>query len=134
MRIVICEDKGVPVAGLVASAMGNSAIYLLGATSDDGLNSKGAYLSQWTLIRWLKERGAKSYDLGGIDPETNPGVYHFKRGFSGADVCHINPLVASDSAVSSAIVKAGLAVQRTLRGSLSRLSLARSIKQLAPRN
>lgn len=134
MRILVCEDKGVPVAGLVASAMGDSAIYLLGATSDDGLNSKGAYLLQWTLIRWLKERGAKSYDLGGIDPEGNPGVYHFKRGFSGADVCQINPLVASDSAVSSGIVKAGLAMQRTLRGSLSPLNLARSLKQLATKN
>ena len=41
MRILICEDKGVPVAGLVASAMGDSAIYFLGATSNDGLNSKG---------------------------------------------------------------------------------------------
>ena len=56
MRILICEDRGVPVAGLVASAMGDSAIYLLGATSDGGLNSKGAYLLQWTLIKWLKEQ------------------------------------------------------------------------------
>ena len=30
MRVLICQDKGVPVAGLVASAMGDSAIYLLG--------------------------------------------------------------------------------------------------------
>jgi peptidoglycan/xylan/chitin deacetylase (PgdA/CDA1 family) len=134
MRILICEDKGVPVSGLVASAMGDSAIYLLGATSDDGLHSKGAYLLQWTLISWLKERGAKSYDLGGIDPEGNPCVYHFKRGLSGVDVCQINPLVASDSALSSVIVKAGLAMQRTLRSSLSPLNLARSLKQLATRN
>jgi lipid II:glycine glycyltransferase (peptidoglycan interpeptide bridge formation enzyme) len=81
MRILICEDKGVPVAGLVATAMGDSAIYLLGATSDDGLSSKGAYLLQWTLIRWLKENGAKWYDLGGIDPEGNPGVFQVYRGF-----------------------------------------------------
>lgn len=134
MRILICEDKGVPVAGLVASAMGESAIYLLGATSDDGLNSKGAYLLQWTLISWLKENGIKWYDLGGIDPEGNPGVYHFKRGLSGEDVCQINPLTASGSAVSTGIVKAGLAMQRTLRGSLSPLNLARSLKQLATRN
>ena len=134
MRILICEDKGAPVAGLVASAIGDSAIYLLGATSDAGLNSKGAYLLQWTLISWLKERGVKWYDLGGIDPEGNPGVYHFKRGFSGADLCQVNPLVASDSAVSSGIVKAGLAIQRTLRGSLSPLNLARSLKQLATKN
>jgi hypothetical protein len=133
MRILICEDKGVPVAGLVASAIGNSAIYLLGATSDDGLNTKGAYLLQWTLIRGLKENGAKWYDLGGIDPQGNPGVYHFKRGLSGVDVCQINPLAASRSAVSSGIVKAGLAMQRTFRGSLSPLNLARSLKQLATR-
>ena len=57
------------MAGLVASAMGDSAIYLLGATSDDGLNSKGAYLLQWTLIQWLKENGIRWYDLGGIDPK-----------------------------------------------------------------
>lgn len=134
MRILICEDKGVPVAGLVASAMGDSAVYVLGATSDDGLNSKGAYLLQWSLIRWLKENGIKWYDLGGIDPEGNPGVYHFKRGLSGVDVCQINPLAASGSALSSGIVKAGLAMQRTLRGSLSPLNLARSLKRRATRN
>ncbi len=134
MRILICENRGTPVAGLVTSAMGDSAVYLLGATSDAGLNTKGAYLLQWTMIRWLKENGIRQYDLGGIDPAGNPGVYSFKRGFSGLDVCQINPLVASDSAVSSAIVKAGLLMQRALRGSLSSLSMARSRKQLAGKN
>jgi len=129
MRILLCEHKGVPVAGLVVSAMGDSAIYLLGATSDEGLKTKGAYLLQWIMIESLKEMGVKWYDLGGIDPEGNPGVYSFKRGFSGADVCQISPLVASDSAVSSGIVKAGLAMQRTLRG-----NFPRSLKQLATRN
>jgi lipid II:glycine glycyltransferase (peptidoglycan interpeptide bridge formation enzyme) len=134
MRILICRDKGKLVAGLVASAIGDSAIYLLGATSDEGLNAKGAYLLQWNLISWLKERGVKSYDLGGIDPELNPGVYHFKKGFSGADVCQMNPLVASDSAVSSGMVKAGLVMQRTIRSSLSPLNLARSLRALTTRN
>jgi lipid II:glycine glycyltransferase (peptidoglycan interpeptide bridge formation enzyme) len=121
MRILICKENGIPVAGLVASVMGDSAIYLLGATSDDGLKSKGAYLLHWTLIHWLKENGIRWYDLGGIDPEGNPGVYAFKRGFSGRDVCQLNPLVASGSGVSSGLVKAGLAMQRTMRGSLRQL-------------
>lgn len=116
MRVLICEDGGIPVAGLVASAMGDSAIYLLGATSDSGLNSKGSYLLQWTLIGWLKERGIRWYDLGGTDPARNPGVYSFKNGVSGEDVTQMNPLVACTSVVSSAIVRAGLAIQRTLRG------------------
>jgi hypothetical protein len=114
MLVLICEDKGGPVAGIVASAIGDTGIYLLGATSDDGLRSKGAYLLQWTMMKWLKEHGVRWYDLGGIDPEGNPGVYHFKRGFSGIDITQINPLVACNSVVSSTIVKAGLAMRRSL--------------------
>jgi glycosyltransferase involved in cell wall biosynthesis len=121
------RNKGIAVAGPVASAMGDSAIYLLGATSDDGLNSRGAYLLQWTLIKWLKEHGVRWYDLGGIDPERNPGVYHFKRGLSGNDITQINPLVACDSVVSSAIVRAGLAMCRTLDTCRSALQLSHGL-------
>ena len=127
MRILICEQDGVPVAGLVASAMGDSAIYLLGATSDDGLNAKGAYLLQWTLIQWLKENGFQRYDLGGIDPEGNPGVYSFKRGLSGTDVSQLTPFVACNSLVSSAIVRASLAAHRVVR-SVGALRLGRALK------
>ena len=126
MRVLICEDRGVPVAGLVASAMGDTAIYLLGATSDDGLNSRGAYLLQWTLIKWLKENGFKWYDLGGIDPEGNPGVYHFKRGLSGADVTQISPLMACTSAMSSVVARVGLAMRHTARGCKGALQFALS--------
>jgi hypothetical protein len=131
MRILLCQDNGVPVAGLVASTVGGSAIYLLGATSDGGLNSKGAYLLQWTLIKWLKENGFRWYDLGGIDPERNPGVYHFKKGMSGADVCRVSPLVACSSVVSSAIVRTSLAMQGAIRRSLAALHLTRAFKQPA---
>jgi lipid II:glycine glycyltransferase (peptidoglycan interpeptide bridge formation enzyme) len=127
MQVLICEQAGVPVAGLVASALGDSAIYLLGATSDDGLTAKGAYLLQWTLIRWLKENGVRWYDLGGIDPEGNPGVYTFKKGLSGTDVSQLTPLVACNSVVSSAVVRASLVVHRLVRG-LSTLRLGRGLK------
>ncbi|HVU46964.1 MAG TPA: peptidoglycan bridge formation glycyltransferase FemA/FemB family protein [Terracidiphilus sp.] len=131
MRVLICQEKGVPVAGIVTSAIGDSAIYLLGATSDAGLNAKGSYLLQWTMISWLKERGVRFYDLGGIDPEGNPGVYHFKKGFSGEDICQILPLTGSRSVVSWGMVKAGTAMQRALRNSLKPFNTARSLKQNA---
>lgn len=127
MRVLICAQEGIPVAGLVASAMGNSAIYLLGATGDNGLNSKGAYLLQWTLVQWLKQNGFEYYDLGGIDPERNPGVFHFKSGLSGSDVSHISPLTACNSVLTSAIFRAGSAAHSTLRGCMSRLSRARAL-------
>jgi lipid II:glycine glycyltransferase (peptidoglycan interpeptide bridge formation enzyme) len=134
MRVLICRENGVAGAGVVASAMGDSAIYLLGATSDAGLNAKGAYLLQWTLIAWLKERGIRFYDLGGIDPEGNPGVYHFKKGFSGADICQIRPITASSGAMSAGFVKAGLAMQRALRTSFHPSSQGRLAKQPAAGN
>ena len=112
MRILICEQNGIPVAGLIISAIGDSAIYLLGATGDEGLNAKGGYLLQWTAIQWLKENGFKWYDLGGIDPERNPGVYSFKKGFSGSDLYQLAPLQACNSTVSSTIVRASLLASR----------------------
>ena len=116
MRVLICEKDGAPVSGIVASTIGDSAIYILGATSDAGLNAKGSYLLQWTLIQWLKQNGFRWYDLGGIDPGGNPGVYHFKSGLGGKDVVQLSPFVACENVLSSALVKAGLAMQRVLRG------------------
>ena len=120
LRILICERDGVPVAGLVFSAMGDSGIYLLGATSDGGLDARGGYLLHWIAIQWLKQNGFHSYDLGGISPERNPGGYQFKRGLSGTDVCHLTPLVACNSILNSVVAKAGVAAHAVLRGCMSR--------------
>jgi len=134
MRVWICEQEGVPVAGVVCSAMGDSAIYLLGATSDSGLTSRGAYLLQWTVIQWLKERGVRSYDLCGIDPERNPGGYSFKRGLSGADVFQMAPMVACNNAVSAVFVRGGLTMRRFLNDAMSNLraTLVRKHSELQP--
>jgi lipid II:glycine glycyltransferase (peptidoglycan interpeptide bridge formation enzyme) len=117
MQTFLCEQNGVAVAGLIASAMGNTAIYLLGATSDRGLDAKGGYLLQWTLIEWLKKAGIGWYDLGGIDPEGNPGVYHFKKGLSGTEATHITPLVAHNGAVTYALFRAIMASRSAVRHS-----------------
>ena len=92
MRVFLCEEAGTAVAGLVASAMGDSAVYLMGATSEQGRKLKGSYLLQWSLIQWLKENGNRWYDLGGIDRENNPGVYHYKKGLSGQGSAPRGPL------------------------------------------
>lgn len=85
MLVLICEKDGVPMAGLTATGVGDTGIYLLGATSNEGMKFKGSYLLQWRMMQWLKERGCRWYDLGGINPDRNPGVYHFKTGFGGID-------------------------------------------------
>lgn len=121
MKILLCMDKGSPTAGLVATMMGNSAIYLLGATSDAGMKLKGSYLLHWHLITLLKRSGIRYYNLGGINPEKNPGVYHFKAGFSGEDVLYMPPLVACDNLLSKGFAKAGRLARGELKKSLNRM-------------
>ncbi len=83
MRIAVCEFQNEPVCVAIYSVIGDTGIYLLGATGDEGLKLKGAYLLQWHMIQRMKESGALYYDLGGIDPRQNPGVYDFKLGVAG---------------------------------------------------
>jgi len=83
MKIMVCEYENEPIAVSICSAIGNTGIYLLGATGNKGMRLNGSNLLQWRIIKWLKERGCLYYDLGGIDPEANPGVYRFKCGIAG---------------------------------------------------
>jgi lipid II:glycine glycyltransferase (peptidoglycan interpeptide bridge formation enzyme) len=121
MKVLLCKHEGVAAAGLVATAMGNSAIYLLGATSDIGMKLKGSYLLHWALIKELKELGIRYYNLGGINPEKNPGVYHFKAGFSGRDVLYMPPVVSCGSVLSGAFARASTLARGKLRHSLNKI-------------
>ena len=119
VKILTCRHQGVPVSSIVCSAMGNTGIYLLGATNEFGRKIKAAYLLQWTMIKWLKENGFHYYDLGGIDPERNPGVFHFKSGLSGQDVAYVTPLEACENPLSSGIISLLDRVRSTASGFLS---------------
>jgi lipid II:glycine glycyltransferase (peptidoglycan interpeptide bridge formation enzyme) len=121
LRVMVCKNEGVPAAGLVATALGNSGVYLFGATSDQGMTAKGSYLLQWLMVKWLKENGIRYYNLGGINPQRNPGVYHFKLGLSGQDLLYMPPLVSCSNLLSSAFVKAGKMTKGRLRQRLNRL-------------
>ncbi|WP_160164502.1 lipid II:glycine glycyltransferase FemX [Pedosphaera parvula] len=144
-KTLICQREGVPVCGIVCSAVGSMGIYLLGATNDQGLDSKGAYLLQWTMIKWLKENGFKYYDLGGIDPELNPGVYHFKKGFSAEDMTRMAPLESCEAVMSSLFMKAAdfgrggaqkaaSKFKNDVAGAIGRLKPAPKLNQAEPGN
>jgi hypothetical protein len=96
MNIMVCEYENKPVAVSICSTIGDTGIYLLGATGNKGMGLNASNLLQWRMIKWLKENRCLYYDLGGIDPETNPGVYRFKCGIagkSGRDEKHIGQYV-----------------------------------------
>lgn len=83
MKIMICEYENEPVSAAICSAIGNTGIYLFGASGKKGLQVNASYLLQWRMIQWMKEKGIRFYDLGAFNPELNPGVYHFKKGVAG---------------------------------------------------
>jgi lipid II:glycine glycyltransferase (peptidoglycan interpeptide bridge formation enzyme) len=123
MKILLCRADGKLCSGLICSAIGDTAIYLYGATSNAGLKSRGSYLLHWKLIERLKEIGFTTYDLHGINPLTNPGTYKFKAdlcGSNGRDVHFLGQFDAHTSLISHGCVALGdrlRQIVQTLKGS-----------------
>lgn len=111
MRVALALCDGQTHAGLVATGIGDTGIYLLGATGDAGLQSKASYLLQWRMIEYLKSAGCRFYDLGGINPEANPGVYHFKAGLGGEEVSQLGCFELAPSEVRRKVLHLAEAVR-----------------------
>jgi lipid II:glycine glycyltransferase (peptidoglycan interpeptide bridge formation enzyme) len=111
MRVMLCRAGDTTHAGLICSALGDTAVYLFGATSDAGMETRGSYLLQWRLMEWLKAEDVTRYDLHGVNAERNPGVYRFKSDLCGtANGRHVRFVGRFDcpgSALSSSSVRAG---------------------------
>jgi lipid II:glycine glycyltransferase (peptidoglycan interpeptide bridge formation enzyme) len=97
VALFIAEYEGKPLAGLMAFAVGQTAAYLYGASSNEERQRMPTYAVQCAAIQWAKEKGCHWYDLWGVPdaPEDELeanfndrsdglwGVYRFKRGFGG---------------------------------------------------
>ena len=62
---------------------GNTATYLIGATTDAGRASNASYLLAYDALSRLKEAGARFLDLGGAGPASDGGTHRFKAGMGG---------------------------------------------------
>ncbi|HEV2903829.1 MAG TPA: peptidoglycan bridge formation glycyltransferase FemA/FemB family protein [Pyrinomonadaceae bacterium] len=69
-----------------ALVFGSQANLWLFATTQHGRTSRASYLVFSALVQHCKQVGVTSYDLGGIDPVNNAGVYHFKKDSGGTPV------------------------------------------------
>jgi lipid II:glycine glycyltransferase (peptidoglycan interpeptide bridge formation enzyme) len=83
MRVVLARHGGRACAGAIYSPIGDTAIYLFGATDGAGMQTCASYAVQWTIVGELKGRNIQAYDLNGTNAELNPGTYHFKKGLAG---------------------------------------------------
>jgi lipid II:glycine glycyltransferase (peptidoglycan interpeptide bridge formation enzyme) len=116
MQVFLCQREGRALNALVVSHVGESAIYLLAATGDEGLKERGAHLLQWRAMLWLKERGCRWYDVGGINPARNPGVYQFKSGLGGHEIRQLGGFEHCTDSLSSLCVAGGEKLQAFNRG------------------
>jgi lipid II:glycine glycyltransferase (peptidoglycan interpeptide bridge formation enzyme) len=110
LKVILCRLNGEICTGAIFSAIGATAVYLVGATSNAGMKSNGSYLVQWAFMEWIKEKGLRFYDLNGINQEKNPGTYHFKRGLAGKkgiDLEFLGKYQVADNPVSALIVNGG---------------------------
>ncbi len=88
-RLIVfrCDDEsGKPLAIRGAITFGDKAWDILAAVSPHGRNQYSSYVTAWALLNYCALKGCKIYDLSGIDPVKNKGVYDFKNGTGAKEI------------------------------------------------
>ena len=73
-------------AGVFIMRCGESIHYFWGATNRKFNRQRPGEAVQWAVIEWALKEGCTLYDLEGVDPVNNPGVYSFKKKMGGDEV------------------------------------------------
>lgn len=97
MNFVVAYHSGEPVSVHVGSNLGTTGVALLAASNEKGLSCGASYLTWWKACVAAKEAGMNRYDLGGIDPQNNPGCYQFKSQISRRETLGIGAFEAYSS-------------------------------------
>ena len=89
-QLFFASFEGQILAGIFALYEGKQGLYKDGGSTREHPELQAPYLLQWEVMRWLRARGCKEYDLHGVPPTnriddaTHPlaGLAQFKRGFN----------------------------------------------------
>jgi hypothetical protein len=80
------DGSGAVVAFHCVLVMGSAAYDYFAATNMRGRELMASYAVMWRVMSDLHLQGVARFDLGGIDPRRNHGVFRFKRGTGAASV------------------------------------------------
>lgn len=111
-NIIIAYQNQEPVSGMIFCCLGSTGISLFRATNEVGMKTNASYLVQYDTIKWLKDLGADTYDLGGIDPINNPSVYNFKLGISNTNVTDLGIFETHKDKISKILVFLGESIYK----------------------
>lgn len=125
-RLFIASAQGEDIAGGLAGEYGSKCLYLYGASGASQRSKMPAYLVQWEMMRWARDRGCQLYDLRGVPgqvSEDNPiyGLYRFKKGFGGELCEFIGELDMVFSPFWFHMIMAAEKTRKRLRKAISRL-------------
>lgn len=88
-QLFLARVDGEVLAGAFITFLGERAWYKDGGSFDVRRELQASYLVQWSVMRWLMERGVTKYDLVGSpnrdqldQPNSRAGLYEFKRKFN----------------------------------------------------
>ena len=80
-QIFLCRHDDEAVSSAIIATLGDTAVYLFGASSAQGAALGAGYHLHWQAIQWLQTTGCRWYDLGGDCDDT--GLRQFKSGLIG---------------------------------------------------
>lgn len=83
MLILRADESRAPVAAMLFLIHGRAATYQIGWTDDAGRKAGAHNLLLWRALALLRERGARTLDLGGVDTARGAGLARFKIGTGG---------------------------------------------------
>jgi lipid II:glycine glycyltransferase (peptidoglycan interpeptide bridge formation enzyme) len=107
MVLYVGEVEGVIAGGALVARCGQHLHYLWGASDRRFSKYRVSEAVQWQIIQDGVAAGMTRYDLEGIDPAENPGVYEFKRKMGGREVTLQGMETTPLSWVGSLAVSAG---------------------------
>lgn len=89
-QLFFAEYQGKILAGAFVTFLGKNALYKDGGSTREHSELQAPYLVQWEIMRWLKGKGVKNYDLHGTPPSNrleDPShqlhtLVRFKTGFN----------------------------------------------------
>jgi lipid II:glycine glycyltransferase (peptidoglycan interpeptide bridge formation enzyme) len=88
-QLFFASWQGRVLAGVFATFVGNHGWYKDGGSIKEHSDLMAPYVLQWEVMRWLRARGVRSYDLVAVphssmlsDGHPLYGLYRFKSGFS----------------------------------------------------
>ena len=82
---VVATLAGTPVSAAALLGSGRKVSWWKGGSTEEGYRASAGNPVQLAAIRWAKDSGFRTYDLGGTDPhrETYAGIHRFKASLGG---------------------------------------------------